>query len=107
MSSITSVAGSTPATTTAAPSSSSAGAVPASVSAGLSVDAGVIATLSEPAAPGSDDLYTNLASLSTVSTASSGVDLNQQWANAVSANPSLAPLAEQMAATEALLSAVL
>lgn len=114
MSSITSVGTTTTTTTsstTATMSTSTSGdssAIPASISADLSFEAGVVATFSDPSATDATaDLYTNLASLSATSTTSSGVDLNQQWANAVSANPSLAPLAEQMSSTEALLNAVL
>ncbi len=113
MSSISSVSTttSTPTTTAAAPTTSTSPAtstaIPASVSADLSFEAGVVATFSDPTATTdpTSELYTNLANLSTTSTSS--VDLNTQWANAIAGNPSLAPLAEQMASTQALLSAVL
>ncbi|MBS0446145.1 MAG: hypothetical protein JSR59_09365 [Proteobacteria bacterium] len=110
MSSSISSIGSSPASTapaTTATSPVSTSAIPASVTADLSFEAGVVATFSSPtaAADPTTELYTNLAGLSTTSTSS--IDLNTQWANALAGNASLAPLAVQMTADQALLSAVL
>jgi hypothetical protein len=107
----TSTSTNTTASAAASSTPSTSTTLSASITASLQEEAGVVATFSgSTPTDSSSDLYTNLANLAVSASApavSSSIDLNSNWASVVQSNPDMATLATQMAANQALLTAVL